>query len=134
MASVIQPDTANKAAITANPRYAGLRPWKPGESGNLSGRPKCRILSDALREIYADPEECRKFALALAKKANAGSLPHMQEVLNRLEGRVDASDETSGGAVFNITISAPRPSRNVLGPIVEAVMAESNDSGVDDTH
>jgi hypothetical protein len=29
-----------KSAWKRNPRYRGLRPWKPGQSGNPKGRPK----------------------------------------------------------------------------------------------
>ena len=50
-------------------------------------------------------------ARALARKARKGSIAHFQEAANRLEGKVESSDESAGNVVFNITISAPRPHR-----------------------
>ena len=41
----------------------------------------------------------------------AGSIAHFQEAANRLEGRVEAADESHGNVSFRITISAPRPHR-----------------------
>ena len=38
-----------------------------------------------------------------------------QEAANRLEGKVESSDESAGNVVFNITISAPRPPRPAIG-------------------
>jgi hypothetical protein len=70
-------------------------------------------LKEALEKIYSDPEECTAAARALAKKARKGSIAHFQEAANRLEGKVDSSDESAGNAVFNITISAARPLRHV---------------------
>jgi hypothetical protein len=37
-------------SLASNPRTAGLRPWKPGESGNPKGRPRKRPLSDRYLE------------------------------------------------------------------------------------
>jgi hypothetical protein len=90
-------------------------PWKPGQSGNPSGRPKRKPLTEALEKIYSDPEECMAAARALAKKARKGSIAHFQEAANRLEGRVEAADESAGNVVYNVVISAPRPHRPAIG-------------------
>jgi len=66
-------------------------------------------------KIYSDPEECMAAARALAKKARKGSIAHFQEAANRLEGKVESSDESAGDIVFNVTISAPRPHRPTIG-------------------
>jgi len=89
-----------------------LTPWKPGTSGNPGGRPKKKPLTEALEKVYSDPEECMAAARALAKKARKGSIAHFQEAANRLEGRVEAADESHGNVSFHITISAPRPHRH----------------------
>ena len=86
--------------------------FKPGQSGNPGGRPKKKPLTEALEKIYSEPEECMAAARALAKKARKGSIAHFQEVANRLEGRVEAADESRGNVSFHITISAPRPHRH----------------------
>lgn len=35
-------------------RIENLRPWKPGQSGNPCGRPKRKLISDALRDGLAN--------------------------------------------------------------------------------
>jgi len=50
---------------------------------------------------------------------------HFQEAANRLEGKVESSDESAGNVVFNITISAPRPHR----PAIEVAPTTPRDSG-----
>ena len=111
-------------AVVANPRLAGLRPWKPGQSGNPAGRPRFTGFSDALRELCT-PDVCKRVAVVILKKAQAGSVPHLAIVLDRLEGRVDASDGESGGVVLNITISAPRPKRKATKPILDVTPTDS---------
>jgi hypothetical protein len=83
--------------------------WKPGQSGNPTGRPKKKPLTEALEKIYSDPEECMAAARALAKKVRSGSIAHFQEAANRLDGRVSDTDESRGNVTFNVVISAPRP-------------------------
>ena len=91
-----------------------LTPWKPGHSGNPGGRPKKKLLTEALEAIYADPKEAMAAAKALAKKVRKGSIAHFQEAANRLEGKVESSDESAGGVTFNVIISAPRPHRPAI--------------------
>jgi hypothetical protein len=121
-------DTVSNSLETAN-TPATDKPWlwKPGQSGNPAGRPKFYGISDALRMHYSNPEEIRKLILALAKKANSGSLPHIELVLNRLEGRVDVAEGESGPMVLNITISAPRPSGRPAKPIVDVQPAPADE-------
>src|SRR5215472_4403575 len=52
------------------------------------------------------------------------SISHVQEAANRLEGKMESSDESAGNVVFNITISAPRPHR----PPIEAALATLENS------
>ena len=54
-------------------------------------------------------------AQALLKQAKKGSISHVQEAANRLEGKVESSDESAGGVTFNVIISAPRPHRPAMG-------------------
>jgi len=48
----------------------------------------------------------------MARKVRKGSMAQFQEVATRLEGRVEAANESSGNVSFHITISAPRPHRS----------------------
>lgn len=74
-------------------RLANLRPFKKGESGNPSGRPKTKDLSDALRRKLAEkmPDAADKtiadaVADSLVKKAIDGDVQAIREVWNRVEG------------------------------------------------
>jgi len=84
--------------------------FKPGQSGNPGGRPKRKRITEALEKVLT-PEQCLAVAQALLKQAKKGSISHVQEAANRLEGKVEAADESAGGVTFNVIISAPRPHR-----------------------
>jgi uncharacterized protein DUF5681 len=79
-------------------------PWKPGESGNPSGRPKRRRLSDAYGELVERraPEELRiRFGLwegatfadvitkALIDSSINGNVPAARELREATEGKAD---------------------------------------------
>src|SRR6516165_111482 len=95
-------------------RPENLTPWRPGQSGNPGGRPKRKPITEALEKVFT-PEQCLAVAQALLKQAKKGSISHVQEAANRLEGRVEASDESAGGVTFNVIISAPTPHRPAIG-------------------
>jgi hypothetical protein len=69
--------------------------WKPGQSGNPKGRPKCLTLSEAYRRELAkidktDPLK-RTFAEVLAEqtiiKAKTGDVAALKELADRTEGK-----------------------------------------------
>ena len=95
-------------------RPENLTPWRPGQSGNPGGRPKRKPITEALEKVFT-PEQCLAVAQALLKQAKKGSISHVQEAANRLEGKVESSDELAGGVTFNVIISAPRPHRPAIG-------------------
>jgi len=84
-------------------RIENLRPWKPGQSGNPSGRPKRLPVSDRYREqmeMALPPEVCAqahlkpgsKFGDLLARgvimrAATKGDAAAAKEVTDRIEGR-----------------------------------------------
>ena len=82
-----------------NPEVGKATQFKPGESGNPSGRPKA-ILSDWLRrEMEAlDPETqqevAQKVARVLIQKALAGDVRAIQVLAERLEGKPPQLDPT----------------------------------------
>lgn len=82
--------------------------WKPGQSGNPSGRPKSKPFTDALSKIFTEAE-CLAVAKALAKKARKGSLAHFQEAANRIEGPVQREVEQLGTGSFHVVIDIPFP-------------------------
>ena len=97
------PDSEQDGGNTAR-NTAGLRPpWKPGESGNLSGRPKRKPLTDAYAALLGQtvpPEIARQLrisesstyaevvAMALLKEAVKGKVNAAAELADRVEGRV----------------------------------------------
>lgn len=68
--------------------------FQPGKSGNPSGRPKDRPWKDAIRRALArakdvgDRRELDQLAWTLLAKAADGDISALQEVANRLDGRV----------------------------------------------
>jgi len=94
-----------------DPMVGEATQFKPGQSGNPGGRPKRKPITEALEKVFT-LEQCLVVAQALLKKAKKGSISHVQEAANRLEGRVEAADEPHGNVSFHITISAPRPHRH----------------------
>ena len=83
-------DTANSEKNT-DPRLANLKPWQPGQSGNPSGRPKKKPITDLFEELMSDPELVAQFKTAIAnsiKKGGMAGVMYMKEAADRLEGKV----------------------------------------------
>jgi hypothetical protein len=95
---------------TLNPRgtLSNLKPWKPGQSGNPSGRSRKLPITEALEQIGQQivPTEIRKIlrrklnvevkpgstfaqciALALISKAIVGDVEAIREFTNRVQGK-----------------------------------------------
>jgi Family of unknown function (DUF5681) len=68
----------------------------PGVSGNPSGRPKKKPLTEALEEIYSDPKQAMAAAKALAKVVRKGNYKAFAEVADRIEGKVVQQVEHTG--------------------------------------
>ena len=70
-----------------------LKQWKPGESGNPSGRPKKPVITEMYEEIYNDPkfrEQIKKqMYRTMSSKGMAGVLER-REAADRIEGKVAA--------------------------------------------
>ncbi len=75
-------------------RIENLKPWKPGESGNLSGRPKMRPISDryAERAETALPEE-ERIKRGLPRGATYGDALAFDQFNAALNGRTEAARE-----------------------------------------
>ncbi len=93
--------------------------FKKGKSGNPGGRPKEKPFADALRmELAAageDHKKLRAIAQKLLDKAEAGDMPAINTIADRLDGRVPQaiigdSDEDSLNvkAISIIEIVAPK--------------------------
>jgi hypothetical protein len=95
-------------------RIANLTPWKPGQSGNPGGRPKSKPLTDKLLEALSDPKVCEALVLAWVKGAQKGSIMHLREILDRVEGRVPQPLSVSGTVTHEMTDEEKSRAREVL--------------------
>lgn len=75
------------------PKYRPVPPtsgqWKPGQSGNPSGRPKSKPFKDALQKLIDNnPDALNVAAAALMARAHTGDVSAMKEIADRLDGKV----------------------------------------------
>jgi hypothetical protein len=99
-------------------RIQNLRPpWKPGESGNPSGRPKKRPISDLYAEFAERPvpEKLRR-ALGLAKGATFAEAQTVSIFIAACNGNVQAAREIREG------IEGKTNERPKLGDIDDVVI------------
>ncbi len=68
--------------------------WKPGVSGNPSGKSRLKLLSDDLRRMLTqDPVRIRRVTEKLVTMAEEGDLTAIQMIFDRLEGKPHQSIE-----------------------------------------
>ncbi len=82
--------------------YRMIEPrWKPGQSGNPAGRPVNKSsITYWYKKLLAENEglSAKKIAKMAIEKATEGSLPHIQEVTDRTDGKViQQTDHTFDG-------------------------------------
>jgi hypothetical protein len=88
--------------------------FAPGQSGNPSGRPKKKPISDLYEEILNDPEEMAKIRAAVVKsltKGNMAMVLQLREMTDRVEGKVTQPIEHSGEVTLADRISKARAAR-----------------------
>lgn len=81
----------NSGAKRPHPGTANLRPWKPGQSGNPSGRPKNRvsIVEQLRRTVGRRPEVAQALVEAWISRAlTEGGTKDLAMILDRLDGAV----------------------------------------------
>ena len=103
-ASTEQSTESPKRPWPPNQDILAANKWKPGQSGNPSGRAKRKPITDGLlafadKKIPGD-KQGRTFRDAMIEKmfsmALKGDLRTMQEVIDRIEGGVVRGTEVSG--------------------------------------
>ncbi len=64
--------------------------FKPGQSGNPGGRPKgtVSLTAQLRRHLAENPDDVEAIIAAWVAKAKDGQFQHLQEMLNRLDGKV----------------------------------------------
>jgi hypothetical protein len=97
-----------------NPNTKGLIPWKPGQSGNPSGRPRMQPISDRYAHIAEEklPENIRK-KLKLGPGATYGDAIALRTFQAALEGDIAATREVreaiEGKAAIRVTEERESP-------------------------
>jgi HPt (histidine-containing phosphotransfer) domain-containing protein len=75
-----------------------LKPWPKGVSGNPGGRPKKKLIDQALEELLLSNDS--ELAVTIAKKllvrAKSGEVKAIQLVAERVQGKPRAKMEVSG--------------------------------------
>jgi len=98
-------------------RTAGIKPysWKPGQSGNPSGRPKRQPIIDELRKVLDQgtdvPGEtvADRLAALLVKHASKGNGQFMKLILEYVAGKPTEHIDVQGGGVTLVLREAKRP-------------------------
>lgn len=70
--------------------------FKPGQSGNPSGRPKKKPITELLEQIANDPKAMAKIKAALIEHLIRGDIPTVNLMADRLEGKVTQTLEHTG--------------------------------------
>lgn len=72
--------------------------WKPGQSGNPSGRPKKKPITEMYERILNDPkhlEAIQKATVNALLKGNMAMVLQLREMTDRIEGKVTQPIEAS---------------------------------------
>lgn len=102
--------------------------WKPGQSGNVGGRPKKTPITDELRalmeELYSGKERRFKgltnahvLALKMYEQAIGGDLSAQREIADRVEGKPLQRQEfggPDGGAIPWLNLSREENERRLM--------------------
>jgi hypothetical protein len=124
-------DSTGLSPMAGKGRIENLRPpWKPGESGNLAGRPRRRPISDAYAERLQRPvlEKFRReldlwegatwadaIAAALAIAACRGSVAEARELREATEGKTSEGPKEISGPIEFLHIYEQLESKNLPG-------------------
>ena len=85
--------------------------WQKGQSGNLSGRPKKKPVTEMYEAIFNDPEAMTDLAVAIKRALNKGSMAmvlQLKEMTDRVEGKVTQPIEADISVNLADAIAAAR--------------------------
>lgn len=102
-------DAANSAENKSRTRGIVRHRFKPGQSGNPSGRPKKKPLTELYEEILNDSKkigEVRRAIIAVLVKAQPGMVPLLKEMADRTEGPVKQQISLDAKITYETLIAA----------------------------
>ena len=70
---------------------ATLKPWKPGQSGNPSGRPKKKPITEIFEKIFEETKNCdmvRDALIETLKSSGMAKVLLIDKMADRIEGKV----------------------------------------------
>jgi len=105
--------------------------FKPGQSGNPGGRKKGESLTAMLRKVLEREHNGRPIGELLVerlvKEALAGKLPHLKEVLDRVEGRAVERMKVDAQVRSPAMVILPIPLPQVTGnPEVDRLLEQAH--------
>lgn len=95
---------ANSAAISEKkkrkiPEALERNKFKPGQSGNPSGRPKKKPLTELYEQLLSDPkimDQVRKSVVDMVKSGRMVGQLQLKEMAERVEGKVTQAVDVTG--------------------------------------
>ncbi len=92
--------SAQNSALAPRERMlAAIKPheWQPGVSGNPGGRPKRKPFLEAIEKwITENPDDVPGAIKAAFAQSKKGSIAHLRELMDRVDGPVTQKVEHSG--------------------------------------
>lgn len=85
-------------------RLAPRSAWKPGQSGNPSGKPKQIFGPSLRRKLKKQPELLNKVIEGIIAKAAGGSVAAFEAVADRVDGKPMQQIEQSGSVGIHVTV------------------------------
>ena len=122
-------DPVSKAqSVAINKQTTGYRlggatgkGFRPGKSGNPSGRPKRKFATKVYAELFRDPEFRAQFKASVRQIMTAGrgmaSVLMAREVAERLEGKVEQAIELTGEIGISEIVTKVRDRKQQLNVI-----------------
>lgn len=92
-------------------RIANLKPFQPGQSGNPSGRPKKKPVTELYEKLLNDPNVMQMLEGSLKqmlRKGNMATVLHLREMTDRVEGKVTQPIEANVSMNLADAIAAAR--------------------------
>src|SRR4051812_48420625 len=113
-----EPGPQAKARLPGASPISGVPPpeqyrWKPGQSGNPGGKGQRESLTAMLRRVLEKEHNGKPIGELLVerlvKEALSGKLPHIKEVLDRVEGKVKEKLQLEGAGAACVVFQVPPP-------------------------